>query len=196
MASSHYPDTDGPSEPIRTLAGEILWELDHAGREGLARVDFPCSAWASPATFRRAIRWLRECGCEVPCEDGRYRLAAGSRRTLPAHALSRVDLLDSLRVLLGPDVDPLEAIAGLLAQGGQTWRPIADGYERQGDGVVWRLYLGRTICSLRSVDGDLVRVAHTWDRRGQTHRSALAQAEDLIENLAAAVPPRREAGAW
>lgn len=112
----HVPP-DGATENIRMLAADVLEELRLAGNKGLERRRFKCSAWASQPSIFRAITWLRRDGVVVEHVQGQgFRLHAGSKRTMSAAALARVDLLDELQRLVGTRGDPLEAVAQLAAR--------------------------------------------------------------------------------
>lgn len=177
MASEHYPADPGPSDEVRAVAAEILSDLIEtpAGFQG-GRL--PCREHASQATTQRAIQWLQANGIDVQFvragQANRWVLR-GERRHLPAHALCRVDLLDELRLLLGSDRDPLEAIRELTAT---RWLVVSSAgrlslsKREPGHGLVWRCDYHRH--RLRLYAAPLVA-----DRADASRMVLVADVEDL-----------------
>ena len=205
MASKHYPGANVPSDAIRHQAADILWELRESGPEGLttAEVDeIAGNSW----TKHRAIEWLRASGIVVEYSKHtmRWTLGDGPDR-LPAHALSRLDLLDELRDLLGPDKDPLDAIRELRREAGDRWDWRFGGsihssarmcWIRVAHGLEWLLeYKGHTatLTARRVVPGFGVDhcAVFTASRRegiGESHEQVKAHADYVIAGLRERAP--------
>lgn len=149
MASEHYPVDRGPTELVRELADAILADLRVTPT---TKAELASSYAASPASIQRAIGWLRQCGIELRVDrHGPTRwILCGDRVDLPAHAMSRIDLLDKLRDLLGGDTDPLERIRQMVeAQKARAWMQVAIGsWARRAHGLVWRLDYSRHLAEL------------------------------------------------
>jgi hypothetical protein len=143
----HYPETGADVDDCTRASARELWgDLCETPR-GFSDDTWPAivEGRARLIDIDKAMRWLVDVGAPLLRDGNCWRITDLESRAwrYPTHALSRLDLLDELRVRLGSDVDPIDAITQLVrAETDRTWHRVwseRSTWTRKAGDVLWRL---------------------------------------------------------